>query len=95
MNQQVVDDLPGVAHTGLWFGCIVPKRHAKRAVTRNLIKRQMRSAVARHAGVLAPGLWLLRLRVGFPAAQFVSAASAPLAAAARHELEVLLKRATA
>jgi G3E family GTPase len=26
-----------------WFACVVPKRHARRSVTRNLIKRQIRA----------------------------------------------------
>jgi ribonuclease P protein component len=31
---------------GIWLGLVVPKRHARRAVTRNLIKRQIRTVVA-------------------------------------------------
>jgi ribonuclease P protein component len=30
-----------------WLGCVVPKRHARRAVTRNLIKRQVYAAAGR------------------------------------------------
>jgi len=40
-----VDDSPDQ----LWTGAVVPKRHARRAVTRSLLKRQIRSAVERHA----------------------------------------------
>ncbi len=85
---QAVDDLP----TGLWLGCVVPKRHARRAVTRNLLKRQIRSAFDRHATRLPCGLWLVRLRVGFAVTQFVSARSAALTRAAHAELDLLLAR---
>jgi len=86
---QAVDDSPG----GLWLGCVVPKRHARRAVTRSLLKRQIRGAFHRHAAELAAGLWLVRLRAPFPATEFVSARSAALAAAAHDELDRLLARA--
>ncbi len=77
----------------LWIGLIVPKRHARRAVTRSLLKRQIRCAFGRHAGSLAAGHWLLRLRAVFPAGQFVSACSQALATAARSELDGLLVQA--
>lgn len=86
---QAVDDLP----TSLWLGCVVPKRHARRAVTRSLLKRQIRGAFHRHAAGLAGGLWLVRLRAPFPTTEFVSARSAALAAAAHDELDRLLARA--
>ncbi|MEN9416402.1 MAG: hypothetical protein RI988_22 [Pseudomonadota bacterium] len=76
---------------GRWLGCVVPKRHARRAVTRSMLKRQMRAAAERHAQSLAPGLWLLRLRSGFPVKQFPSADSSALRAAARAELDTLLQ----
>jgi ribonuclease P protein component len=87
---QAVDDSP----TSLWFGCVVPKRHARRAVTRNLLKRQARGAFARHASTLPAGLWLVRLRAPFSPTEFVSARSTALAAAARGELDGLLGRVT-
>jgi ribonuclease P protein component len=76
---------------GHWLGCLVPKRHARRAVTRSLLKRQMRAAAQRHADALAPGLWLLRLRNGFATSQFPSAGSQALREAARQELDALLQ----
>jgi ribonuclease P protein component len=76
-----------------WVGCVVPKRHARRAVTRNLLKRQMRAALSRHAAALQPGMWLVRLRCPFVKAAFPSAASAALSSAAREELDRLLIRA--
>jgi len=84
-----VDDLPAGA---LWLGCVVPKRYAKRAVTRSLLKRLMRSAVEHRAAQLPAGLWLLRLTAGFAAGQFVSARSPTLRRAAHAELEGLLGR---
>ncbi len=87
-----MDDLPENAENGQWAGCVVPKRHAKRAVTRSLIKRQIRAALDRHAGALAQGLWLVRLKSPFAPAQFPSAASLALRRAARAELDTLLLR---
>lgn len=87
-HPQPVDDSAGE----LWVGCVVPKRHARRAVTRNLLKRQIRASFDRHAVALPGGLWLVRLRVGFPVAEFPSARSLALAQAARAELDGLLSR---
>jgi ribonuclease P protein component len=78
----------------VWLGTVVPKRHAKRAVTRNLVKRQMRAAVERHAAGLAGGLWVLRLRLPFDRKQFSSAASDALRGAVRAELDAVLLRAS-
>ena len=74
----------------LWLGAVVPKRHARRAVTRSLLKRQIHAAVSAHAGAMADGLWVVRLRAGFDRAAFPSAASAALQRAARDELDRLL-----
>lgn len=75
------------------MGTVVPKRHAKRAVTRNLLKRQMRAAMDLHAGSLPAGLWVLRLKAPFDRKQFESPASDPLRCCARDELAMLLQRA--
>jgi ribonuclease P protein component len=72
-----------------WLGCVVPKRHARRAVTRSMLKRQMRAAASRHEASMGPGLWLVRLRQGFAVNQFPSADSQALREAAREELERL------
>jgi ribonuclease P protein component len=72
---------------------VVPKRHAKRSVTRNLIKRQMRTAMAALAGSLPPGLWVLRLKAPFDRKLFTSPASDPLRRTAHDELALLLQRA--
>ncbi len=71
---------------GQWLGCVVPKRHARRAVTRSLIKRQIRAVFADAAGLLPPGLWVVRLRMPVDRKQFPSAASEPLKALVRAEL---------
>ena len=81
------------APTRWWFGVVVPKRHARKAATRNLLRRQIRGAMARHHAQLARGMWLVRLRAPFDPRRFKSAASAELRSAARTELDGLLTRA--
>jgi ribonuclease P protein component len=81
----------------IWLGLVVPKRHAKRSVTRQLLKRQMRAVVRDQQDTtprLAHGLWVLRLRAAFDVKQYPSAASTALAHEARQELVELLRRAT-
>jgi len=78
-----------------WVGAVVPKRHARRAVTRSLIKRQIYAAAERHRDRLGPGLWIVRLRSPFDRSRFVSAASRALRDDARRELESLLEAAAA
>ena len=77
-----------------WLGLVVPKRHAKRAVTRTLVKRQIRNVAAACARQLEPGLWVVRQRSPFDPKQFPSAASDALKEAARAELRALFERAT-
>lgn len=89
---KVVDqDLPR-APEACWVGIVVPKRHAKRSVTRQLLKRQIRAAFAAAAG-MPPGMWVVRLRSPFDRQKFPSAASDALRRAARAELAQLLDRA--
>jgi ribonuclease P protein component len=76
-----------------WLGLVVPKRHAKRAVTRTLVKRQIRNVAAACAPQLAPGLWVVRQRSPFDPKQYPSAASDALKVAARDELRALFERA--
>jgi ribonuclease P protein component len=90
----VVDDSALAAPLdALWLGTVVPKRHAKRAVTRTLMKRQIRRAVDGHEGALSAGLWVVRLRAPFDSRVFVSAASDALKRSVRAELEGLLASA--
>jgi ribonuclease P protein component len=76
-----------------WLGLVVPKRHARRAVTRTLMKRQIRHIAAACAPQLEPGLWVVRQRNPFDVKQFPSAASDALKEAARAELRALFERA--
>jgi len=84
--------MPTLAH---WLGLVVPKRHARRSVTRSLLKRQMRTAMAAGGADLPPGLWVMRLKAGFDVRQFPSAASPALRAVVRDELSRVLQRAAA
>jgi ribonuclease P protein component len=93
-----VDDLSStVAATArsadLWWGAVVPKRHARRAVTRNLVKRQIRRAMALHASSLPGGMWIVRLRAPLDPQRFPSAASVALQRQLVLELDRLLARA--
>lgn len=87
---QPVDDLPGPRQ---WLGFVVPKRYAKRAVTRSLVKRQMQHQFRAACCGLPPGLWVLRLKAPLPREQFPSAHSEHLATSVRTELNALLQRA--
>jgi ribonuclease P protein component len=88
-NQQAVDDLECCTPEQPWLGVVVPKRHAKRSVTRTLLKRQIRAVAAGLSGRLPAGLWVVRLRAPFDKLRFASAASDDLRAVARSELEGL------
>jgi ribonuclease P protein component len=88
----VVEPAPPRAPEGCWVGMVVPKRHARRSVTRQLLKRQIRAAFAERPG-MPPGLWVVRLRSPFDRQKFPSAASEALRQAARAELAQLLDRA--
>jgi ribonuclease P protein component len=90
----------------LWLGAVVPKRHARRAVTRSLLKRQIRHAVMAAApapvagqtllhstpadAALRPGLWVVRLRAPFDRTLFPSAASEALRRTVHEELAVVM-----
>lgn len=94
-----VDDCVAAARVPFaWLGLIVPKRHARRAVTRNLVRRESRALCLRLDRELPQGLpagdWVLRLRAPFDRAQFPSAASVALQALVRSELAQLLEGAT-
>lgn len=80
------------ARPGHWWAAVVPKRNARRAVTRNLVDRQVLAALQRAQGRLAPGMWLLRLRAPWPREQYRSADSEALRTAVREELDNLLAR---
>ena len=77
---------------GVWMGAMVPKRWARRAVTRNAIKRQIYAVSARFADRLPQAAHVVRLRATFDRKQFISASSEPLKLAVRQELEQLFER---
>jgi len=91
-GERPVDDSPATAPKRL--GVVVPKRHARRAVTRSLLKRQIYAAGGRHVAALPNGLWIVRLRAPFERDRFASAASRALRDAARAELDELLLAAS-
>ena len=65
---------------------MVPKRWARRAVTRNAIKRQIYSVSSEVEFDLPGAAHVVRLRAVFDRKQFVSASSDPLKAQVRQEL---------
>ena len=81
--------------SGVWLGAMVPKRWAKRAVTRNAIKRQIYNVSAEFESALTERAHLVRLRSGFDRVQFVSATSEALRSAVRAELVQLFSRVKA
>ena len=76
-----------------WIGALVPKRWAKRAVTRNAIKRQIYTVSQGLTPPLPEAAHVVRLRTAFDRKQFVSATSEALKQAVRGELEQLFARA--
>jgi ribonuclease P protein component len=76
----------------VWLGAMVPKRWAKRAVTRNAIKRQIYNVSADFEPVLSQRAHVVRLRSAFDRAHFTSATSDVLKAAVRAELQQLFSR---
>ena len=71
---------------------MVPKRWAKRAVTRNALKRQIYAVSAECESKLPLSAWVVRLRATFDRQQFVSASSERLKQAARAELLQLFSK---
>lgn len=96
--------LEGTAHAGeqpaaalfvppaTWLGAMVPKRWARRAVTRNAIKRQIYNVSADFEAELPQAAYVVRLRSGFDRKAFPSASSVALKAAVRAELQQLFQR---
>ena len=74
------------------MGAMVPKKWAKRAVTRNTIKRQIYSVSTEFEAGLLVAAHVVRLRSGFDRTQFVSATSDLLKAAVRLELQQLFSK---
>ncbi|MEJ7688444.1 MAG: ribonuclease P protein component [Variovorax sp.] len=90
------DAVPLFGGDDVWLGAMVPKRWARRAVTRNAIKRQIYSvSAATQVSLLPNAAHVVRLRSGFDRKEFVSAVSDKLKVAVRAELLQLLQRAAA
>lgn len=70
----------------VWLGAMVPKRWARRAVTRNTIKRQIYTVGVTFEARLPQAAHVVRLRSAFDRKQFVSATSDQLKQAVREEL---------
>jgi ribonuclease P protein component len=75
-----------------WVGAVVPKRWAKRAVTRNGIRRQIYSVSESFAPRLPAAAHVVRLRMDFARKEFPSAWSDALKTAVRGELLQLFER---
>jgi ribonuclease P protein component len=78
-----------------WLGAMAPKRWARRAVTRNTIRRQIYAVGAGLMPPLVEGAHLVRLRAAFSPRQFHSASSDALRQAVRAELGLLFRKAQA
>jgi ribonuclease P protein component len=81
---------PLFAVADAWLGVLLPKRWARRAVTRNTIRRQIYETARAVPVGLPHAAWVVRLRSEFSRQQFVSATSEPLKRAVRAELQQLL-----
>ncbi len=80
------------------LGLVLPKKQARRSVTRSLIRHQAREALRRHAPAVlgatpasaqAVNGWVVRLKTPFDRQQYPSAASDALKLAVRQELDEL------
>ncbi|MFC6281768.1 MULTISPECIES: ribonuclease P protein component [Polaromonas] len=78
-----------------WIGAMVPKRWAKRAVTRNAIKRQIYTVSADFLHHYPQAAFLVRLRKEFSRKEFLSATSDQLKEAVRAEVQALMKAGAA
>ena len=75
------------------MGALIPKRWAKRAVTRNAIKRQIYPVSSDLEQQLKQAAHVVRLRSAFDRVKYPSASSEALKQAVRTELQQLFARA--
>jgi ribonuclease P protein component len=75
----------------VWIGAMVPKRWARRAVTRNAIKRQIYTVSADFLHHYPQAVFLVRLRREFSRKEFFSATSVALKEAVRAEITDLMR----
>lgn len=80
-------DIPEV-----WMGAMVPKRWARRAVTRNTIKRQIYSVSMAIEAAIPVAAHVVRLRASFQRELFKSATSDVLKRTVRQEIEQLFSK---
>jgi ribonuclease P protein component len=78
----------------VWIGAMVPKRWAKRAVTRNAIKRQIYTVSADFLDNYPQAAFVVRLRKAFSRKEFLSPTSSHLKEAVRAEVVVLMQAST-
>ena len=79
----------------LMVGALTPKRWAKRAVTRNLIRRQIHAVSRAFEKGLMPTAYVVRLRAAFNPQKFESASSDVLKQTVREELKQLFQHVSA
>lgn len=98
VDPSAVDNAPALASghpralpKRVWLGIVLPKRYARRAVTRSMLKRQIRSGVERLADCLPFGMWVFRLRSSYDARRYVAAAPGELRLTVRSEVTELLQ----
>lgn len=77
----------------LALGAMVPKRWAKRAVTRNLLKRQIYALSSHLLEASRPRAFVVRLRQNFPAQKYPAAASQALKQTVQTQLLSLYAKA--
>jgi ribonuclease P protein component len=77
----------------LYMGALTPKRFAKKAVTRNTIRRLVHETTRHWAKQLAPRAYVVRLRASYNPQKFVSATSQNLKTAVAQELAQLFSQA--
>lgn len=79
----------------MWIGAMVPKRWARRAVTRNAIKRQIYTVSADFLLNYPQAAFVVRLRKEFSRKEFPSATSSDLKEAVRAEVVALMQAGSA
>ena len=84
--------IPGLFNRqDMWIGAMVPKRWAKRAVTRNAIKRQIYTVCADFSHEYPQAAYVVRLRSSFSRTEFVSAVSEQLKQTVRAEMQTFIQ----
>jgi ribonuclease P protein component len=89
-SDKLVDN-QGLLHQDMWVGAMVPKRWAKRAVTRNAIKRQIYTVSLDFSRQYPQAALVVRLRSSYARTEFASAVSDQLKQAVRAEVQALMR----